>query len=128
MPQKNFTSSGSRLDKFASHKTQNANTGSIAGRKVSQIEEEHIEKVELVKTSIRIPKDLKEKTQALAHLKQVSWTELIEQALENQLRANAQKMNQFTRFHIDDGVPQDGTSGTNGTCGMSGTNGTDEAL
>lgn len=39
---------------------------------------------------------------ALARLKQMTWISLIERGLENQLKANAKLMNQFTKYHIDE--------------------------
>lgn len=101
---KNFTTQGSRLERYANNTSHKE--ASIAGRKVSLTEEE-LEKTppakkELVKTSIKIDKALKEKTMALANLKQMTWIGLIEKALENQLRANAKMMNQFTKYHIEE--------------------------
>lgn len=102
---KNFASQGSRLDRFANMKKENE--AEIAGRRVSLTEgdlEKRVgpkEKV-LVKTSIKIDRDLKEKSMALARLKQMTWISLIERGLENQLKANAKLMNQFTKYHIDE--------------------------
>jgi hypothetical protein len=111
------TESSSRLERFAGHATNDNHEETIAGRKVSQDETSRRKKADIVKTSIKLPRELKEQTQALARLKQITWVALIEKGLENQLRANAKLMNQFTRYHIDEDIPPDGTSGTSGTSG-----------
>lgn len=103
---KNFASQGSRLDRFANMKKENG--AEIAGRRVSLTEDDLEKKAAgpkakvLVKTSIKIDRDLKEKSMALARLKQMTWISLIERGLENQLKANAKLMNQFTKYHIDE--------------------------
>lgn len=102
MKDKDFSNdhSVSRLDRFK-HSHEGGSGGYIAGRKVSQDETTREEKNDIVKTSIKIPRKLKEQSQALAALKQMTWTALIEKGLENQLKANADLMNQFTKYHID---------------------------
>ena len=128
---KDFSSTGSRIDRFARHSSSEDGTKSIAGRRVTTTEDQYQQAPDAVKTSIKISRDLKEKTQALARLKQMTWTELIEHALENQLRANAKLINQFTRFHVDEDVPSDGIDGINGIKGIvpsDGINGTNESL
>lgn len=115
---KNFINTEtSRLDRFANHSIKDNNEETIAGRKVSQDENSRRKKIDIVKTSIKLPRELKEQTQALARLKQITWISLIEKGLENQLRANAKLMNQFTKYHIEENVQPDGTSGTSGTDG-----------
>lgn len=110
---KNFINTEtSRLDRFANHSIKDNSEETIAGRKVSQDENSRRKKIDIVKTSIKLPRELKEQTQALARLKQITWISLIEKGLENQLRANAKLMNQFTKYHIKEDVPPDGTSGT----------------
>lgn len=121
---KDFSSTVSRLDRFAKGASADK-ARSIAGRRVTETEEQYRKKTDTVKTSIKIDRELKEKTQALARLKQMSWTELIEHALKNQLRANAKLINQFTQYHVDENVPSSGIDGINGTIPTDGINGTD---
>jgi len=93
MAKKDFTTTGSRLDRFSG---KTSSEGSIGGHRVSESEDERLaKKVEVVKTSVVLPKELKERTQELAHLKQMSWKNLLEFALEEQLRINADLLAKF---------------------------------
>lgn len=76
--------------------------GTVAGMAVSQTEVERKNKKVIINTSIRIDKELKDQAMALAAVKQISFTQLIELGLKNMLRRNADLMNKFTKFKIDE--------------------------
>ena len=57
---KNFINTEtSRLDRFANHSIKDNDEETIAGRKVSQDENSRRKKIDIVKTSIKLPRELK---------------------------------------------------------------------
>lgn len=99
MPKEFTTRDDSRISRFAKGEHKEA---AIGGRKVTQTEKARQTRRKIVSTSIRIDKEIKEQAQALASLKQISFGTLIEKALQAQIRKNADKINQFTKYRIEE--------------------------
>ena len=97
--------SKSRLDMIAEAASSNekkTGVASIAGNKVTQTEAQRGKQASATtSTTVRIPKDLKDKCMALASLKQITFTDLVIHALKRQIKRNSVMLNQFTNYKID---------------------------
>ena len=108
--QEDFHRPSSRLDRFSTRDVPTEpREASIAGSRVSETEEHRKsrQKENTIRTTVRIPAELKAQCLDLAAMKQVTFTDLVISGLKNQIRRNAEMMNKFTKYHINEDEPLD---------------------